>query len=388
MSNTPSLSSQAKLIIAAVIVALLATAGVVYYRSTHEKQFLHVEKGFDGSARNPYELAVELSEKLGQTVHPLANRKDLPDPEKTLATNDTVMLFTSTRSWPQTRLEQLVDWAQRGGHLIFLVVDTYFEEDNHNETWLLDEFGVEAYKYHDPEFEHPLSEYQPGTDVLAVDFDAEQHLYDYSEAALLSVGDPESSHLLQFRHGSGMVTVLADSAPFYSNQLAEHDHARAWQQLISQHGSSSDVWLLFRTQAPSWLNLLWQYAHMAVIALLVLIALSIWYLGFRFGPRHSRNPHSRRDITEHLAAAGQWHWQEQPERLLLQAQQRVLREARRRHSHWQQLSKAEQLQWLVERSEAKESALAAALEPMGAERKKPDQTAFLSHVKTLNRTLR
>ncbi|WP_413770344.1 hypothetical protein, partial [Vibrio vulnificus] len=80
------------------------------------------------------------------------------------------------------------------------------------------------------------------------------------------------------------------------------------------------------------LTLLLRYFPQAIVALLALIALSLWRSAVRHGPLQQPAPKARRQLEEHLQASAGFHLRHNGQQQLLQTlQQDVLRRARHLH---------------------------------------------------------
>jgi hypothetical protein len=115
----------------------------------------------------------------------------------------------------------------------------------------------------------------------------------------------EGHHLLQYRIGEGRLTVLSDLGPFTNAAIGDQDHAYLLARLAA---GAPQAWMLFRSDVPALPILLWQRYPELVAALLLWLPLWLWWLTRRSGPRLGGEEPPRRNLLEHLEAAGRFAW--------------------------------------------------------------------------------
>jgi hypothetical protein len=155
---------------------------------------------------------------------------------------------------------------------------------------------------------------------------------------------------LRGRYGDGQLVVLCDPRPFTNEGITEHDHAELLFRLATLAGYPQHIWLVYDHTAmpplPVWL---WKNAPQAVVSVGLLLLFAFWMAYPRFGPLQTLEAPVRREISEHLQAAGQFLWRrEQSERLLRGARKSVYRFGRRRIVGWERKSAARQAAELAE----------------------------------------
>jgi hypothetical protein len=264
---------------------------------------------------------------------------------------------------PQKRVDDLLAWVEAGGHLI--ASPGRLQDDDLS--WPLQEnFGVELVHAsdlvedeNDPEAEggdevvevaDTTSILLPGDgqEPLDIEFDSDTWFFvdypdEYWEAPL-----GEAPHLLIFPWGKGFVTFLSDSDFFGNDRIGDYDHASLLAELTADRDR---VWLLYSSQMPSLVQLLWRWAPQLVISLGFLSLLLIWRMSRRSGPRMRTTQTQRRDLLEHLQAAAEFNWRIDPSAgFLQQARKQVEKRWLTSHPHLQRLDAAARCEWLAERT--------------------------------------
>ncbi|MEJ2395520.1 MAG: DUF4350 domain-containing protein [Candidatus Thiodiazotropha sp.] len=312
--------------------------------------------------RNPLLAADRLLRRLGQQVESQSGRQFLIHPPE----QPGVLLVRDLGApLPQKRVEDLLAWVEAGGHLI-ASPGRLQDEDL---TWPLQErFGVvpvHASDLEEDEIENTLKENEgdelvevadttpiflpgDGQESLDVEFDRDTWFFvdypdEYWQAPL-----GEAPHLLIFPLGKGFVTFLSDSDFFGNERIGDSDHASLLAELTAKHDR---VWLLYSSQMPSLVQLLWRWAPQLVVSLGFLGLLLIWRMSRRSGPRMRTTQTQRRDLLEHLQAAAEFNWRIDPSAgFLRQARKQVEKRWLTSHPHLQRLDAAARCEWLAERT--------------------------------------
>ena len=325
--------------------ALLLLAGLGYWLDRH----LRHEPGYSLTEaativrRNRLYAAERLLTRLGAQAHSVPEPSDLP---AQLDGNAALLLSLPSYVLTPTQTAALLDWVAAGGHLLIGVDQTY--EPSRGDDPLLDALQVKVWQA-DKWSETPLQlELTPGKPALQVQFQSLYYLQEQGLEAVRQAADPQGNRLLQYSWGQGWVTVLSDLDPFTNDRLAEYDHADLLWALV---GDRPAVWLQYRPRVPSLLQLLWTYAWMPLLGLLLTLAAAIRTYSYRLGPLLLTRTEERRSLLEHLQAGGRFLWHHNAQATLLEAvRQRLTVRLERRWPHWQQLNPAEQIQRLAELS--------------------------------------
>ena len=219
-----------------LLLALLGLGGYLFeqlqpYQST-------VKHGPSPEARrNPY-LAAEHFLRLQQIpVQRAANFSALHDLP---AMGHSLLVLGGRNKLSPTQQKRLLDWAARGGHLLFVAEALYDEERQASDDPLLDALGIQQYRTEELPEEHsedssaPRDNPHPELTRLYLQnekapayiaFDDEFHLYDSQNRAHAWANSAAATHLLQLYHGQGMVSVLSDAWIWENDNISGYDHA-------------------------------------------------------------------------------------------------------------------------------------------------------------------
>lgn len=121
-----------------------------------------------------------------------------------------------------------------------------------------------------------------------------------------SATDSKNAAILSLHAGSGRVTLLNHARPLRNKHLGDHDHA-AWLVALAgeNRGEKKDVRFIVGMTASFW-SLLWQHAWLPLMALAVLILLWLWKNSRRFGPVMPVELSETRHFADHISALGQF----------------------------------------------------------------------------------
>ena len=338
---------------------------------------------------NPYLAAEHFLRQQGVAVEHANSQERLA----TLPAKGNSLLLLGERSNMTPRqVEQLLGWAKAGGHLLLVAEALWDEEAGKSGDLLLDRLSIHQTWADEPEApENTLEKKAPDLTKLYVDnetapaffsFDTDFNLTDPRHLAQFSANSARSSHLMQLDLGEGRVTVVTDSDLWKTPDIGKHDNA--WLLWYLSQGTA--VTLLFNTDVDDLFSLLLRYFPQALVALVALIALTLWHAGMRQGPIQAPAPKARRQLQEHLKASADFLLRRSGQRTLLLALQRdILRAARHRHPGFEQLDNAEQWRVIEHLTHQPSHVISQALGPLAAKRL---SSADFSHLVASLQTLR
>lgn len=356
---------------------------------------------------NPYLAAEHFLRQQGlqvQRAEGLEVLHDLPSAGQTL-----LLLADRTRMTPK-QAERLLAWTAKGGHLLFVAERLWDEEDGKSGDLLLDSLGIQQYQSEELEED----EAEPGTEADANEpaeqaeddnpypeltqlyleneeapayfgFDTDFHLYDAENRAHAWANSDAATHLLQLYHGDGLISVVSDSWIWQNRAIGEYDHA--W--LLWYMTQDSQVTLLYRAERDDLFSLLLRHFPLALTALALLLAFTLWHLGMRQGPLQQPASRHRRQLQEHLRGSADFLLRHGGQRSLLQGlQQDIQRRARHRHPGFERLGVAEQWQALSRLSRQSSSFISHAMRPLPTQRlSAADFTRQVANLQTLRNAL-
>ncbi|HTO54527.1 MAG TPA: DUF4350 domain-containing protein [Myxococcota bacterium] len=373
---------------------VLGAVGLFF--ATCEPYDTEYHTGYSGeAARNHYLAAEKLLDRMGMPAESFADvgvLARLPDESAT------VVIPTERRALDPEISERLLEWAERGGHLV-VVSWSIWDDPKRTPDPILDAVGVHQFQNKDddeaapakPTADEPEAEPEtppdgdsgdPGDsdddeevyaeadfpdrdEPLEVRFDPNFRL-DVDEATesqiLLEIGDDDGSHWLTLRHGKGLVTALSDDYFMTQPQIGDLDHAELVYRMSRLGGHRGPVWFVFGDARPSALALVWRYGWMVATSAAVLLALWLWGASRRFGPLADDTVTPRRELMEHVRAVGRLEWRAGAGRELLSAARDALFvRMRERHPGFDGLDPAEQARALETLSGVPRSRVADAL---------------------------
>ena len=366
-----------------------------------------IEHGPAPEARvNPYLAAEHFLRRQGLQVQRADGLQLLPELP---SAGQTLLLLGDRQHMSPRQAERLLDWAAKGGHLLFVAERLWDEKAGASGDLLLDRLGIQQYQSDaldaedsstedaasDPAAE-PLDEanrYPQLTQLYLeneqapayIGFDTGFHLYDALNRAHAWANSGEATHMLQLYHGDGLVTVLSDAWIWRNDRIAKYDNA--W--LLWYLSQDSAVTLLYRAERDDLLSLLLRHFPQALVALALLLALALWHVGMRQGPLQLPASLARRQLREHLRGSADFLLRRDGQHSLLQGlQQDIQRRARQRHPGFERLGVAEQWQVLARLSRLPSRAISQAMRPPPQQRlTAADFTRQVAHLQLLRNTL-
>ncbi|MDH4654445.1 MULTISPECIES: DUF4350 domain-containing protein [unclassified Pseudomonas] len=368
---------------------------------------------------NPYLAAEHFLRKQGLQVvraNGLEVLDNLPS-----AGHSLLLLGSRSRMTPR-QADRLLEWASKGGHLLFITERIYDESDGKSGDLLADRLGIQQFEAKEldedkstepeapednrteeqaaasvsPQDDQELAEGDPFPELTKLyleneqapayaGFDPEFHLYDSQNRAHAWANSAKATHMLQLDHGDGLVTVLTDGWIWQNRDIDEYDNA--W--LLWYLTQDSTVTLLYRAERDSLVTLLGQNFPEALVALALFVVLLLWHVGQRQGPLQAPASRARRQLQEHLRGSADFLLRRSGQSSLLQGLQRdIQRRARHRHPGFERLPVAEQWQVLGRLTRLPPSAISQAMRPLPKQRlTAADFTRQVAHLQTLRNAL-
>ncbi len=396
-------------------VALVASAAALtaLFFLSCEKRVIELPSGYRGeAARNAYLAAQRLLEQLGTPVRSFTDLSAL----SALPPEDGALIVpTARQALGRARAAELLDWVARGGHLVVVSWQLYDDPERQPDL-VLDPIGVRQFlnepvadpsepdaperqaPEREPPFERPPRAPEPAPQgpppliteasfvdlevepvapararaffpdrdaPLEVEFDPGFRFELAPEAAqreLFAVGDGCGVHWLTVPQGLGLVTALTDDYFLTTPEIGEWDHAELVYRLAHFDGRNGPVWIVFGDDYPSALALVLRHGWTVLVSGALLLALWLWSASRRFGPLAPDPPLERRELMEHVRAAGRFQWRRGAAKALLEATREALfARVRERHPTLASAAPAEQAEQLAELSGLSRAGVARAL---------------------------
>ncbi len=345
------------------ICGLILTAMLYLLSALFERYTEEIDQGESQKAnRNPYlaaELYLNAAGKPADSSENLLKLKDL---------SETGTLFISHASTliSENNAKKLIEWMEQGGNLI---VAAHHFDDETSRNFLLERFEVSTYLVECDDC-NPLSNefiqqrFEDGdkfSDIVKDQFDLLANPQDdvileseittlnfesYDKALKIhfspvvgiyhdslysnedekendtqgyeltySAGTENADHFLQFKVGSGILSVISDELIWTSDNIASLDHAYLLWILTDENRETT---LLYGAIMPSIHLLIWRSAPELIISLIALLCLWVVYASRRFGPIIDIDTSTRRSIEEHIYASADFLWRHKQSKQLIE----------------------------------------------------------------------
>ncbi|HEB48975.1 MAG TPA: DUF4350 domain-containing protein [Desulfobulbus sp.] len=343
------------------IVLLLIMGSLFWFFTRYEYRPVEVNVPVSPAARmNPLLAAERFLAGLGWPVESHRGRDllvHLPP------AGDALVVLRMSGNLSPTRIGEIFAWIEAGGHLV-LAPAGYTEDDGTpDETGLLGRVGVllrhapagddcgcddettpgrgasaTAGADRDPAGEEDTA--QETTVRVTLDNrqvtlapDPYSYLEDSQGTASLAIGDSRGNGavLLQYRIGSGRLTVLNSMDIFTNSGIGSRDHAFLLAWLVTKNRKT---WLLYSSDMDGLPVLLWRKQAPFLLALAMTLVLLLWSWQYRLGPLQEEEERGRRrNVLAHIDASGRYGWRIDRAASLLAANRRfVLRRLAVRHA--------------------------------------------------------
>ncbi len=398
------MSRPVKIALAGLLLVVLTWLGLYVLQRLHPYEEV-VDRGPSPEAqRNDY-LAAELF--LRQQQLPVKRANSLEILQTLSSVGQTLLLLAPRHNMTPRQSQLALDWAAKGGHLVFVAEALWDQKKDRSGDLLLDKLDIQQHlsKENDEKTDSPDTAISPAlqekeeerypelTKVYLeneeapayVKFDTSYHLLDNSNRAYAWANSGKATHMLQLEHGDGLITVLTDAWIWKNDNIADYDNA--W--LLWYLTQDSTVTLLYDSQRDNLLDQLLKHYPAALIALVLLLILLQWHVGMRHGPLQPPPVPARRQLEEHLRATADFLLRRTSQQHLLSNLQRdIQRRARYRHPGFERLPIAEQWQVLGRLTHLPSSTVSQIMRPIATQKlSAADFTRQVANLQSLRNAL-
>lgn len=374
------------LILVSVITSGLMLLALWFY-NVLEYDYVEEDKGYQGEAKtNPYLAAEFFLLEMGQKVEKI---KLFSTDKSVLNVDDTLMVPSIRLAFDRRRSKEILDWVERGGHLI-ITGQPVSERNAGKEDYILDSLGLmietKALAENSTQYEEQIDVAIDDEDFWKIDLDdflVITKTDKFNAQTVWRIEDEGRLHGLQILLGEGRVTLLSDMRLFKNDYINEFDHA-AFLFLLSsdQYDKSSSgtfYYSLFEEQ-DSLFQWLWKHAALFMLSILGTVGIVLWKMMPRFGPVINVKQPVRRQFTDHIIAAGNYQWRQGNYlHLLHNVRSQLSQQLKIKKPEWSRLNKQEQLRHFSDTSGIDLDVIEAALFKTKIE--KADD--FIVQIKTL-----
>ena len=287
---------------AGALLAVALVAGfIVWWRANYERVETLVDKPRSGEARNNPLYGLKLTLRADH-VQVVDDSRPVWDERHALGDKDTVLVFNDASSLSGAQVQRLVDWVERGGHLLMkapLVSPTdsslagrlHIVAGSAGRCMVLRAAGKETSTLFcgSRRFAWWGGESTP---LLNWEDDVGNH------------GDRRSVYM-RLADGKGTVDVVSDFEFLTTAALRQPLNADFARQLLAPNYGAGTVYLVHDLAMPSFWGTLWREYWMAWAPLLLLLLGWLWQRMQRFGPLLPTPNIERRSLLEHIDASGQ-----------------------------------------------------------------------------------
>lgn len=335
----------------AVFAVALVGGGTMWFLNNFKLQTLAEYTGYKGEARdNPLFAARLFSQGMGIPAARHDGLIHLPE------TDTVIVLNTERFSLSAEKIDELLDWVDRGGHLITRArVDIESEEqleaesvtETEDRDLLQTRLGISIGTHHIPDDSELPAKVQlaNSAETVAVEPDFFNSLQSEADN-VRHYHFNGHSWLIQQPYGKGLVSMAATLEMIENSALDTAQHGRFFWHLLHSHNPDfKQVWLVHQDTLPHLFVLLFRHAAPLLIVFALLILFSFWALMPRFGALIPEPAPQRRRILDHISASGLFLWKRQqrgPEQLCSALQHSVQQYVRRHIPGWQFMPEAEQ----------------------------------------------
>lgn len=379
---------------------ILCLAVYYWFITSFEKVSYRKEVGYQGEARyNKLLFAERFLLNMQVNVDTLFNYSILLNH---LETTDTLILYDHV--FCNYQIQNLWDWVEQGGRLIF-AVGHYSSCDK---TLLLEKLGVHVHEQTTKNFDYnhafdfsltkkfvfpfifSLSKMETNIpwheEILTIEIEDDYHFRFETRQPLFILKNQYGIYGLGFKIENGHIILLTDLEFITNNSLPKHQHALFLWRLVTYPQKPNQVWLFLDSYKsfPSLLQFLWQHAWFVFISGAILLIFWLWHRGQRFGSILPSSFPQRRSLLEHIDASGYFMWQHQLGGILLKnIQQSILVHIQLFHPQWSQLTATELSEQLVQLTDLSSEKIERALFDSPSETRNPSETEFTETMRIL-----
>ena len=351
----------------ALLMLLLVAAGLYLMQHLHSQDEV-IERGPSAEARqDPFLAAQAFLRKRGIGVH---NASGLQVLQSLPAQGNSLLLLGERGRMSARQVDQVLGWVKAGGRLLFVAEALWDDARAQSGDLLLDRLQLHQLLSDElPQLPSSKPDSHPELTRLYLEnerlpayfsFDPAFHLEDPANKVQAWANSSGATHLMQLRHGAGLITVVTDAELWNNYQIARYDNA--WLLWYLNQGTA--VTLVSNAEQDSLLALLMRYFPQALAALALLTLFGLWHVAMRHGAMLPEPVLARRQLQEHLRASADFQLRHGgQQRLLRSLQQDISQRARRRYPGFEQLAVAEQWQLLARLAGQPTRAISHALAP-------------------------
>jgi hypothetical protein len=314
----------------------LVALGAVWFFTTFERVPGKEWVGPTAEARrDPFLAAGRFAERMGMRWQQVRALTDLDR----LAPDGVLLLPARRQAIDPRRLRHIVDWAERGGHLIAEAELPGVSDP------LLEQLGIQR-RSGGRDFKTPPVQTAQGRKLKVSLLGSTVLQLPKAAEVVFSAGDRGATVIASMELGRGTVTV-AGSLGFARNGLIGSDDNAEFLWYLLDLTPAKALHVFMRQERLSLWGFLRQHATPVLLATAGLLLLWLWRIGPRFGPVMPDAPAARRRLLDHLRASGRYYWARGLRaRLVLAARDAALRHVAHAHPDFAEAAMEERIRHL------------------------------------------
>lgn len=286
---------------AAVLAVALIVLGGTWFLTNYEQVTTKVWVGPSAAARaNPYLAAMRFAERLGMKATLVTGNRNFGE----MNPGGALMLPNRRAGLTPERLRALDRWLRNGGHAI-VEPEPAGEID-----MLLDHYGIkrEAIKTRSKEPKQALR-LTGSSEPIVVSRTGGPNLQFGKHAPDILGEDDAVVSLASIPIGAGRLTLVAGMPNrFHNRTIGQNDNAELFRTILAFAPGGRELMVVRIPQAlPLW-GWLAEHAVPTLAATAVLLLLGLMRALSRFGPLRPQAQGDRRQLREHILAAGRFRW--------------------------------------------------------------------------------
>ncbi|RDH84003.1 MAG: hypothetical protein DIZ80_07665 [endosymbiont of Galathealinum brachiosum] len=368
MALTSNKNTSDTLLYVVLTLLVIGIAGWLYTKL--EYRIVEEDKGYQGEAKTNAYLAAEFFLlRMGQKAEKI---KLFSSKQTRLNINDTLLIPSVRLAFDTRRSEEMLEWVERGGHLIITgQPDT--ENESSRRDHILEKLGLylerQSLNEDSTQDDEPVDiAISDEDDFWHIDFDdylVVSSTSEFDSEIIWSIEDEDRVHAIQVKVGNGRLTLLSDMRIFRNEYIVEYDHAAFLFSLTNDQLFSGEAGIFYYSLYEDQMSLmqwLWENAKPLVLSLFALGVIVLWMLIPRFGPLINIHQPVRRQFLNHLTASGNYHWREgHYYQLISEVRKQLSLQVKLKYPEWSDLSKQSQVLHFTEISKLESASIEKAL---------------------------
>lgn len=290
-----------------LLFVLVAAAIATWWFYTFKRVQTEIDLPMRGEAR--YNPLFALKRSLQAQGFKVAAGSNAAIDVDALKPGEVLVLYSDVRTLREDTSKALLDWIERGGHLVFGLPAA--DEGRHGP--LLDALGLYVHEhFRCLKWTVPVA----AKDGKAADDDDAKHCFRYrfdsyeddlTESFEWLWGNVDDGYLFgRQRRGEGSIFIAGELDFLDNRELDKPGHAALAWQLLGPVLGKGRVHLIYAADVPPMYVLIVRYGWPILLPVLIALLAWLWTRSQRFGPLLPLAAAHRRALLDHVQAAGEF----------------------------------------------------------------------------------